>query len=106
METSKQLSLQLDLVSQVMYIQYGEVNPGDEAKIERLKTKMLEWKRYVIGDLKNFTEGRNIVWSEPSQEELWRVLVWGRQVRLQEDALGYSRKWDQLLGLHAWSLCM
>ena len=61
METSKQLSLQLDLVSQVMYIQYGEVNPGDEAKIERLKTKMLEWKRYVIGDLKNFTEGRNIV---------------------------------------------
>ncbi len=55
METSKQLSLQLDLVSQVMYIQYGEVNPGDEAKIERLKTKILDWKRDVIGDSKNFT---------------------------------------------------
>jgi hypothetical protein len=53
-ETSNQLSLQLDLVSQVMYIQYGEVNPGDEAKVERLKSKMLDWKRNVIGDSKNF----------------------------------------------------
>jgi hypothetical protein len=51
---SKQLSLELDLVSQVMYIQYGEVNPGNEAKIERLETKMSDWKRDVIGDSKNF----------------------------------------------------
>jgi hypothetical protein len=55
METSKQSSLKLDLVSQVMYIRNGEVNPGDEAKVERLESKMSDWKRYVIGDSKNFT---------------------------------------------------
>jgi hypothetical protein len=39
METSKQSSLELDLVSQVLYIRNGEVNPSDEAKVERLESK-------------------------------------------------------------------
>jgi hypothetical protein len=55
METSNQSSLDMDLVSQVMYIQYGEVNPGDEAKVGRLESKMSDWKRDVKGDSKNFT---------------------------------------------------
>jgi hypothetical protein len=49
------MSLELDLVSQVMYLRDGEVNSGDEAKVERLESKMSDWKRDVIGDSKNFT---------------------------------------------------
>jgi hypothetical protein len=58
METSKQPSLELDLVSQVMYIRNGEVNPGDEVKVERLEIKMSDWKRNVVRDSKNFTRDK------------------------------------------------
>jgi hypothetical protein len=34
------MSDELPLVSQVMYFQKGEVEPGDEAKVERLERKL------------------------------------------------------------------
>jgi hypothetical protein len=49
------MSLELDLVSQVMQLHDGEVNPGDKAKVERFESKMSNWKRDVTADSKNFT---------------------------------------------------
>jgi hypothetical protein len=37
---SRAMSNQLPLVSQVMYFRDGEVEPGDEAKVERLERKL------------------------------------------------------------------
>jgi hypothetical protein len=48
------MSLKLDLVSPVMYLHDREGNPGNEAKVERFESKMLDWKRDVIADSKNF----------------------------------------------------
>jgi hypothetical protein len=42
------MSKELDLVSQVMYLREGEVEPGDEAKVERLERKLSDWKRDVV----------------------------------------------------------
>jgi hypothetical protein len=42
------MSEELPLVSQVMYLREGDVKPGDEAKVERLERKLLEWKRNVV----------------------------------------------------------
>jgi hypothetical protein len=42
------MSLDLDVVSQVFYLREGEVNPGDEAKVERLETKLSDWYRNVV----------------------------------------------------------
>jgi hypothetical protein len=42
------MSKDLDLVSQVMYLHEGEIEPGDEAKVERLECKLLDWKRNVV----------------------------------------------------------
>jgi hypothetical protein len=39
------MSLELDLVSQVMHLREGEVEPGDEAKVVRLERKLSDWKR-------------------------------------------------------------
>ena len=41
------MSGDLDLVSQVMYLQLGEVNPGEEAKVARLEIKISDWQRDV-----------------------------------------------------------
>ena len=46
---SFQMSLDLDLVSQIMYLREGEVNPGDEAKVARYEKKLSDWKRDVHG---------------------------------------------------------
>jgi hypothetical protein len=42
------MSEKLPLVSQVMYLCKGDVEPGDEAKVERLERKVSEWKRDVV----------------------------------------------------------
>jgi hypothetical protein len=42
------MSDELPLVSQVMYFREGEVGPSDEAKVERLKRKLWDWKRDVV----------------------------------------------------------
>jgi hypothetical protein len=42
------MSKDLDLVSQVMYLPEGENKPGDEAKVERLERKLLDWKRNIV----------------------------------------------------------
>jgi hypothetical protein len=42
------MSLDLDVVSQVLYLREGEVNPGDEAKVERLETKLSDWYCNVV----------------------------------------------------------
>jgi hypothetical protein len=42
------MSDQLPLVSQVMYFRDGEVEAGDEAKVERLERKLWDWKRDVV----------------------------------------------------------
>lgn len=42
------LKLELSLVAQVMYLQYGDVNPGDEEKVARYERKLEEWKRDVV----------------------------------------------------------
>jgi hypothetical protein len=42
------MSLDLDAVSQVMYVCEGEVNPGNEAKVVRLETKLSNWYHDVV----------------------------------------------------------
>jgi hypothetical protein len=42
------MSGQLPLVSQVMHFRDGEVEPGDEAKVEQLERKLWDWKRDVV----------------------------------------------------------
>jgi hypothetical protein len=42
------MSEELPLVSQVMHLREGEVEPSDEAKVERLERKLSEWKRDVV----------------------------------------------------------
>jgi hypothetical protein len=42
------MSLDLDVVSQIMYLHQGEVKPGDEVKVVRYKSKLYDWKRNVI----------------------------------------------------------
>jgi hypothetical protein len=47
------MSLDLDVVSQVFYLHEGEVNPGNEAKVERLETKLSDWYRDVVQKIGN-----------------------------------------------------
>jgi hypothetical protein len=42
------MSLDLALVSQIIYLREGEVNPGDEEKVIRYKKKMSDWKRDLV----------------------------------------------------------
>jgi hypothetical protein len=46
------MSLDLNLVSQIMYLREGEVNPGDEAKVVRYESQLSDWKRDVHGNSK------------------------------------------------------
>jgi hypothetical protein len=41
------MSAELPLVSQVMYLREGVVEPGDEARVERLERKMFDFERDV-----------------------------------------------------------
>ena len=61
------MSLDLDVVSQVLYLREGEVNPGDEAKVvERLETKLSDWYRDVVQKV-----GKNKSVSEkPKREDM------------------------------------
>ena len=45
------MSLDLDLVSQVMYLADGDVNPGDKEKVVRFEAKLSDWKRDVVDRL-------------------------------------------------------
>ncbi len=49
------MSLDLPLVSMVMYLQEGEVIPGDEGRVIRFEKKMADWTRDVIDGSKNST---------------------------------------------------
>jgi hypothetical protein len=42
------VSLDLDLLSQILYLQEGEVTPGYEPKAVRFETKMVDWERDVV----------------------------------------------------------
>jgi hypothetical protein len=42
------MSLDFDVVSQIMYAREGEVQPGDEVKVARYESKMFDWKRDVV----------------------------------------------------------
>jgi hypothetical protein len=42
------MSLDLDVVSRIMYEREGEVQPGDEAKVARYESKLFDWKRDVL----------------------------------------------------------
>jgi hypothetical protein len=46
------MSLDLDFLSQIMYLHEGEVNLGNEAKVVRLENKLANWKRDVMKDSK------------------------------------------------------
>jgi hypothetical protein len=60
------MSLDLDVVSQVLYLREGEVNPGDKAKVERLETRLSDWYRDVVQKV-----GKNKSVSEkPKQKDM------------------------------------
>jgi hypothetical protein len=46
------MSADLPLVSQVMYLREGGVEPGDEARVERLERKISDWERDVSRKVK------------------------------------------------------
>jgi hypothetical protein len=61
------MSLDLSLVSLVMYLQEEEINPGDEGKVIRFEKKMSDWRRDVVGGSKNLTRedmSSNMCWCE------------------------------------------
>jgi hypothetical protein len=47
------MSLDLALVSQIMYLREGEVNPGDESRVVRYKKKMSDWRQDAVSGSKN-----------------------------------------------------
>jgi hypothetical protein len=60
------MSLDLVVVNQVLYSREGEVNPGDEAKVERLETKLSDWYRDIVQKV-----GKNKSVSEkPKREDM------------------------------------
>jgi hypothetical protein len=44
------MSLDLSLVSQVIYLHEGEVIPGEEEKVIRYEKRILDWKRNVLNE--------------------------------------------------------
>jgi hypothetical protein len=53
------MSFELDLLSKVMYLCDGEVQPGEAAKVARFERKMMDWKQVVLG-FNESQEGRNV----------------------------------------------
>jgi hypothetical protein len=43
------MSLELCVISQIMYLEEGEIQPGDEEKVDRFEKKISEWQRDVVG---------------------------------------------------------
>jgi hypothetical protein len=41
------MSVDLNVVREVMYLRTGEVNPGDEVKVMRLERKLSDWYRNI-----------------------------------------------------------
>jgi hypothetical protein len=62
------MSDELPLVSQVMCFRQGEVEPGDEAKVEQLERKLWDWKGDVVGRV-----GKGL--PTPSQENMASDMV-------------------------------
>ncbi len=58
------MSLDLVVVNQVLYSREGEVNPGDEAKVERLETQLSDWYRDIVQKV-----GKNKSVSEKQKRE-------------------------------------
>jgi hypothetical protein len=55
------MSLDFDVVSQIMYEREGEVQPADGAKVARYKSKMFDWKRDVVVKGADSADGRRYV---------------------------------------------
>jgi hypothetical protein len=47
------MSLELDLVSQIMYLQEGEIIGGDEKKVEHYEREIANWQHEVINSKMN-----------------------------------------------------
>jgi hypothetical protein len=58
-----------------MYLQEGEINPGDEGKVIRFEKKMSDWRQDVVGGSKNLTREDMFVQHVPIRKRLQRVLV-------------------------------
>jgi hypothetical protein len=42
------MGLELDMVSQIMYFQEGEINPGDEKRVDHYERKIADWQHDVV----------------------------------------------------------
>ena len=60
--------LELSVVAKVMYLQYGDVNPGDEKKVERYERKLDEWQRDVVSKVGTVPGSRQQSKEEMSEE--------------------------------------
>jgi hypothetical protein len=60
-----------------MYLQEGEINPGDEGKVIRFEKKMSDWRQDIVGGSKNLLTREDMFVQEhvPSRKRLQRVLV-------------------------------
>jgi hypothetical protein len=41
------MSLELCLIGKIMYLEEGQIQPGDEEKVDRAERKISEWQRNV-----------------------------------------------------------
>jgi hypothetical protein len=81
------MSLDLALVSQIMYLREGEINPGDDDKVIRYEKKMADWKCDVVDRKLNKVPTREDMSSASMETGVRR-----REVRLLENSLGGSRQ--------------
>ena len=78
-------SLDLCLVSQVMYLRDGEINPGDEAKVARLEKKIMDWKRDIVdNENQNYAES-----TEPKPTIPTRLEMTNDMLELENKFNGY-----------------
>ncbi len=75
------MSLDLDVVSQIMYVREGEVEPGDEAKVARYERKLFDWKRDVVVDHAD---------NQPTAEDMSHEMI-----QLQNNLNGYWCEGDK-----------
>ena len=77
------MSRDLDLVSQIIYLRDGEINPGDEAKAVRCDNKIADWKRDVV-DHVDKTKDSSVLGEKPTKEEITSALF-----KLEGNFAGY-----------------
>jgi hypothetical protein len=77
------MSQELGLVSQVVYLREGEVEPDDEAKVVRLERKLLNWKGGVVD-----VEGKRMPMSSKADTA-------GNMVKLERNLGGYWCKGEK-----------